>query len=139
MRSMSKNLLCLVGLAAPPLLLSSGCVEQKLTITSNPPGMLVRVSDEEVGTTPVTIDWVHPGDYEFILSHPGYQTKIDHANLRPHWTQLPVLDFLAAISPVRYVDHRYVHFVMEKLVLPEDHELISQGLEMRDEATRPAK
>jgi len=125
-------------LAALPLLLS-GCVEQKLTITSDPPGMLVRVSDEEIGTTPVTIDWVHPGDYEFILSRPGYQTKVDHANLRPTWYEIPVLDFFAAISPYRHVDHRYVHFEMEKLVLPTDAELVSQGLEMRAEAAKPAE
>jgi len=139
MRSTSKNLLCWIGLAALPLLLLLGCVEQKLTITSDPPGMLVRVSDEEVGTTPVTMDWVHPGDYEFILSGPGYQTKIDHADLRAQWYEWPVIDFFAAISPFRHVDHRYVHFEMEKLVLPPEQDLVSQGLEMREEATKPVK
>jgi len=120
-------------------MVSAGCVEQKMTITSDPPGALVRVSDEEVGTTPVTIAWVHPGDYEFILIRPGYQTKVDHANLRPHWYQLPVLDFLAAISPVRHVDHRYVHFTMEQLVLPDDADLVTQGLEMRERASQLAE
>jgi len=136
MDAMHKLLLCLFAL---PLLLSSGCVEQRMTITSDPPGALVRISDEEIGTTPVTVDWVHPGEYEFILSRPGYQTMVDTANLRPHWYQIPGLDLIAAISPVRHADHRYVHFIMEKLVLPENHELIAQGLEMKAEATRPVE
>jgi len=132
---MHKILLCLTALPV----LFVGCVEQKLTITSDPPGMVVRVGDEEVGTTPVTIDWVHPGEYEFILSHPGYQTKVDSANLLPTWFELPVLDLFAAISPVRHVDRRYVHFVMEKLVLPADEDLVAQGLEMQAEAAKPAE
>ena len=136
MTSIQKILPCLVALAALPVLLC-GCIEQKLTITSDPPGMVVRVSDEEVGTTPVTIEWVHPGEYEFILSRPGYQTKVATAELRPQWYQWPVIDLFAAISPYRHVDHRYVHFEMEKLVLPEDAELVSQGLEMREETAKP--
>ena len=139
MRSVSKNLPCLIALAALPLLLWVGCVEQKMTITSDPPGMLVRVSDEEVGTTPITIDWVHPGDYEFILSGPGYQTRIASADIRARWYQWPVIDFFAAISPYRHVDHRYVHFEMEKLSLPPDDELISQGMEMREATAQPAE
>jgi len=111
----------------------AGCVEQKMTITSEPSGAIVRVSDVEVGTTPCTIPWTFAGDYSFILSKPGYQTLNDHANIKPQWYELPPMDLFAQISPGKIEDNRYVHFKLEKLVVPPNQELIKQGLEMRKE------
>ena len=111
----------------------AGCVEQKMTITSEPSGAIVRVSDVEVGTTPCTIPWTFAGDYSFILSKPGYQTLSDHANIKPQWYEVPPMDLFAQISPAKIEDNRYVHFKLEKLVVPPNQELIKQGLDMRKE------
>jgi hypothetical protein len=59
-------LLALLGL--------SGCVERRYTIRSDPPGALVIVNDEEIGTTPVSRGFVFYGDRNIRLMHEGYET-----------------------------------------------------------------
>jgi predicted ATPase len=72
----------------------AGCVERELTITSQPEGALVYVSDVEVGRTPVTIPFTWYQNYDVILRMDGYQTLKTHARLTPPWYEVPPLDLL---------------------------------------------
>jgi hypothetical protein len=121
------------------LLSTLGCVEQKMTITSEPAGALVFVSDQEVGHTPVTIPWTWVGDYSIILRMEGYQTLKTHANLKPTAYEVPPVDFFAELMPKTYSDHRYLHFKLDKLVLPSNDELIQHAQDMRQENVQPPK
>jgi hypothetical protein len=121
------------------LLMTLGCVEQKMTITSEPSGALVYVSDQEVGHTPVTIPWTWVGDYAITLRMEGCQTLKTHANLKPTAYEVPPVDFFAEMMPQTYTDHRYLHFKLEKLVLPSNDELIQRAQQMRQENVQPPK
>jgi hypothetical protein len=128
-----------LAIAAVGLLTTLGCVEQKMTITSEPSGALVRVSDVEVGRTPVTIPFTATGDYAIKLSMEGYQTLKTHANIKPTAYEIPPLDLFAELLPHTFCDQRYVHFKLEKLVMPSDEDLISRAKQMRQENLQPPK
>ena len=53
----------------------TGCVERRYTIRTNPPGALVIVNGEEIGTTPVSRSFVYYGDREIYLIADGYKTQ----------------------------------------------------------------
>lgn len=132
-----KNLLPCIGVCI--LLGLSGCVEQKMTITSEPAGALVYVSNVEVGYTPVTIPFTWTGDYEIILRREGFQTLKTNANIKPTAYEVPPLDFFAELMPYTFRDHRYLHFKLEQLSLPSDQELVEQAKQMRQENLQPPK
>ncbi len=125
--------------AAVALVMLAGCIDQKLTITSAPPGAAVWVSDVEKGRTPLIIDYTYTGDYAIELRLDGYQTLKTHANIKPAWYQIPPMDFFAELWPGTIHDHRYLDFTLEKLVLPGNDQLIQHAEELRREAsTQPA-
>lgn len=112
--------------------LSGGCLDQKLTVTSEPEGALVIISDKEVGRTPVTTDFTWYGDYEIIIRYPeeGYETINTHADISPKWWGYPPLDLFASIAPWTVHDKRYLHYKLKKLELPNDETLIKRAEQM---------
>lgn len=125
-----RNVLILTTLLAATCL--SGCIERKLTITSEPAGALVIISDKEIGRTPVTTTWTWHGEYDIILRYPekGYETLNESAKLSMRWYEIPPIDLLSYMAPWTYKDHRYLHYNLQKLELPSDDELIRRAKEM---------
>jgi len=103
-------------------------------ITSAPAGALVFVSDVEVGRTPVTVPFTWYGDYDIILRLDGHETLKTHANINVPIYEIPPFDLLSHMAPWTYRDYRYLHFDLQKLVLPSDEELIeaADALEKRN-------
>ena len=116
-----------------------GCVERELRITSEPDGVLVFISDVEVGRTPVTVPFTWYGDYDIILRREGYKTINTHANLSPPIYEIPPFDLLSAVAPWTYHDRRYLHYQLSKLVLPSDEELVKRAQMMRQRNLQPVK
>jgi hypothetical protein len=120
-------------------LMVGGCLERQMTITSQPAGALVYVSDVEVGRTPVTVPFTWYGDYDIILRLDGYEALQTHAKLCPPIYEVPPLDLLSEIAPWTYRDNRYLHYTLRPAVLPQDDELIQRAENMRQENLRPVK
>jgi len=118
-------------------LLPAGCVERALTITSEPEGALVFVSDVEKGRTPITVPFTWYGDYDIILRKDGCRTLKTHANITPPWYEVPPLDLFSAMAPWTYRDQRYVHYRLDGLELPEDEELIRRADLLRQRNLEP--
>ena len=116
-----------------------GCVERELAITSEPAGAIVFVSDVEVGRTPVTVPFTWYGDYDIILRLDGRKTLKTHENISPPIYEIPPLDLLSAMAPWTYRDRRYLHYKLEKLVIPPDDELIRRAEELQKENLRPVR
>jgi hypothetical protein len=53
------------------LVVDTGCVRRRVTITTAPEGASVILNDEEIGTSPVTVDFIWYGDYDVIVRRPG--------------------------------------------------------------------
>lgn len=111
-----------------------------MTITSEPSGAIVRVSDVEVGRTPVTIPFTWYGDYEITLEREGgYQPIRTHANINMPAYEYPPIDLMSELAPWTYTDHRYLHYRLQKAEEPTDQELIDRALRFRQYTTAPAK
>lgn len=98
---------CLLSAAGLP-----GCLERKISITSEPPGALVWVNDVEVGRTPVETDFVFYGDYDVRVRLDGYEPVRTHMQARAPWYELPPFDLLATAVPTRIENVVKWHFVL---------------------------
>jgi hypothetical protein len=94
-------------LAAP------GCVQRRMTIRSNPPGALVYVDDYQLGTTPVSHDFVYYGTRKLRLVKDGYETLTVRQPFPLPWYQYFPLDFVTEnLIPWEIRDERVVDLAM---------------------------
>jgi len=131
-----KTHLTILLVAALPV--AAGCVDRELFVTSEPEGALVRISDRELGRTPVTTPFTWYGDYEIIMRLDGYETLTTSAKITPRWYEVPPLDLLSELAPWRYYDRRELSFKLTKLVEPTDEELIQRAQELQAKNLEPA-
>ncbi|UCE62158.1 MAG: PEGA domain-containing protein [Phycisphaerales bacterium] len=107
----------------------AGCVRRTVTITTEPPGALVFLNDQEIGRSEVTTDFVWYGDYDVVLRKEGYETLKTHWDIQPPWYQLVPLDFFAEVLwPGRIHDSRSKHFVLTPAELPDSEELVDRAV-----------
>lgn len=132
--------LCLAGAALAAAFWSTGCVERQLSITSEPSGALVYLSDVEVGRTPLTVDFEWYGDYEVILRSDGYQTLQTNTKIDPPWYDIPPWDLVSqAFVPWTYYYRVNRHFTLEPLKLPDDQTLIDNALDLQQRNLEPVE
>lgn len=83
----------------------AGCVERELTINTKPQGAVVALNDEEIGESPVSVNFNWYGDYCVRISKEGYETLNTHQDLKGPWYDHFPFDFFAQIvNPNRIVD-----------------------------------
>ena len=113
-----------------------GCVERTISINSEPDNALVILNDQEIGRTPVKIDFTWYGDYDIILRKKGYQTVQTNKRIEPPWYQYPGIDlFTECFSPITYRDDRdFGTYKLEKFKPATNQELIKNAEELRARA-----
>ena len=67
------NSLTLIICCLVASLLLCGCVERRLTINTKPQGAVVALNDEEIGESPVSVNFNWYGDYCVRISKEGYE------------------------------------------------------------------
>lgn len=75
--------------------LSLGCVERRLLITSEPAGALVYLNDQEVGRTPLEVPFTWYGTYDVRLEREGYKTLNTQQTAEQPWWEKPGPDLVA--------------------------------------------
>ena len=117
------------------VLFSSGCVERKLTINTQPQGALVLLNDEEIGTSPVTVEFNWSGDYKVLISKEGFQTINTHRKLAgPMHDRFPVDFFYEVLWPATIVDEYEWTFKLDNYQLPDKAEIIADAAAMKKKA-----
>jgi len=102
-----------VVVAALLAMVALGCVQRRMTIRSNPPGALVYVDDYQLGTTPVSHDFVYYGTRNIKLVKDGYETLTVRQPFPLPWYQYFPLDFVTEnIIPWEVRDERVVDLAM---------------------------
>lgn len=123
----------LVLVTALAVLAASGCVRRKLTITTEPEGARVVLNDQDIGTSPVTVDFVWYGDYDVIVRHDDYETLKTSHRLDPPWYQVPPFDFFAEVLlPATITDEQAMHFVLEPRQPIDREELVQEAMDFRE-------
>ncbi len=125
-------------LAAKVLLLvfvaisATGCVRRRLTVRSNPPGALVYVDNQQIGTTPCSVDFTYYGTREIRLVKSGFETLTVDQPIPTPWYQIPPLDFISdnfALHKIR--DNRTVSFNLQPQMMVPVEEIIRRGEQLR--------
>lgn len=98
-------LLVLLGVGIAPI----GCVRRRMTVRTSPPGALVSVDNQVIGTSPASSSFTYYGTREFRIEKDGYQTETLRRRLNPPWYQLPGIDFIAeTLVPWEIRDERII-------------------------------
>jgi hypothetical protein len=109
-----------------------GCIEQRYVIESDPPGALVLVNGQPLGTTPVDGYFTYYGTYDFTLVKDGYQTKVVQQKITMPWFEYPGIDFVTEnIYPGKIEDVRRFRYSLEPLVQTPTDQLLQQAEQLR--------
>ena len=129
----------LLGLLVGALCAGSlGCVQRRLTIRSNPPGALVYIDDYQIGTTPVSTDFVYYGTRKVRLSLSGYETLTVMQPIPTPWYQYPGLDFVTEnLVPGEIRDERVVEFQLQPQMIVPSAQLHARAENLRHSAAPP--
>ena len=122
-------LLCVIAV----FVAAAGCVRRTVTINTDPQEARVILNDEEVGTSPVSVDFTWYGDYDVTIRKEGYETLHTHHRLDAPWYQLPVIDFFAeALVPFTVHDRQEMYFSLAEAKPIDRDQLVKDAVEFRD-------
>lgn len=123
------RVLCVLALLG---LLCTGCVQRRLMIVSNPPGALVYVGNQEIGTTPVAVNFTYYGTRQVKLVLDGHETLTDRIWLRPPWYEVFPLEFVSEnLVPVTIRDHRQITYNLQPQLIQSNDALIDRANQLR--------
>lgn len=133
----SRQILCrrlaCVGLI---VLAATGCVRRRLTVRSNPPGAACYVDNQQIGTTPCSMDYVYYGTREIRLVAPGYETLTVNQELVPPWYEWPGIDLISEVLvPTRLEDSRTVEFNLPRERIEPVGAVIERAEQLRSQVT----
>ncbi len=138
-RLRSISIQALVCLTAVGCLLQTGCVRRRLMVRSNPPGAMVYVDNQPIGTTPCATDFTYYGTREIRLVKAGYETLTVNQPLPAPWYQIAPLDFVSEnIVPRKIQDYRTASFNMVPQVIVPTQQLIARGEQLRQSTQQGA-
>jgi hypothetical protein len=128
-----------IALLLAATLLPTGCVRRRLAVRSNPPGALVFVDNQEIGTTPCSVDFTYYGTREIRLVKPGYETLTVNQPIPMPWYQIPPIDFVSEnLMPNKIEDHRTVAFDMQPQLIVPTEQLLERANQLRAETQQSA-
>ena len=121
---------CLLAVAA--LVPSWGCVQRRMTIRSSPPGALVYVDDYQIGTTPVSTDFIYYGTRKIRLVKDGYETLTVRQPFPIPWYEIFPLDFVTEnLWPWEIRDERVVDLAMSNTVSIPPESVVARAEQAR--------
>jgi hypothetical protein len=99
-----------------------------MTIRSNPPGALVYVDDYQIGSTPVSSDFIYYGTRKIRLVKDGYETLTVRQPFPLPWYQVFPLDFVTEnIWPWEIRDERVVDLAMVPAAMTPPEEVVGRA------------
>jgi len=127
-----------VGLLVAVLLaFSSGCVQRRMLIRSQPEGAMVTIDRQAIGQTPVSVPFTYYGTREIQLEKDGYQTIQVRQRLRPPWYEVFPISFFSNHFAMREVrDVRRLDFELIPKVQVSEYQLIERANQLRTDVGR---
>lgn len=114
---------------------ATGCVRRRLNVRTNPPGALVYVDNQQIGTTPCSVDFTYYGTREIRLVKPGYETLTVNQPIPTPWYEYIPLDFVSEnLVPNKIRDNRTVTYDLAPQVIMPPQQLVERGNQLRQQA-----
>jgi hypothetical protein len=112
--------------------ISTGCVERRFRIESNPPGAYVFINNVPYGPAPVDVEFIYYGKYDITLVKEGFETLKVKEPISTPWYEYPVVDFFSEnIYPGQITDIRPLHYDLEPVIQPNLDQLKGEAEELR--------
>ena len=119
------------------LSVSSGCLERRVIVESEPSGASVVLNDVEVGRTPLEADFTYYGIYDVQVNHDGYEPLRTTATASAPLWEYPPIDLLSTALPFTLRRRQNWNFVLtpslERTQTPGD---LAEGAIARAKALR---
>src|SRR3990172_7037822 len=123
-----------LALLAIGMLLPAGCVRRRLAIRSNPPGAMVFVDNQQIGSTPCSVDFTYYGTREIRLVKPGFETLTVNQPIPTPWYEIPPLDFVSEnLVPTKIRDNRTVTFDLAPQLIVPTEQLLDRANQLRQD------
>jgi len=122
-----------VALVALVPFVAGGCAPRRtIRITSEPPGAIVRMDDETIGTTPLRHRFYHYGVHRIVVQKDGYATHAEEVALDPvWWSRFPIDVFSEVLLPFGWRDKRKYHVALlqgtEEMSVPSLQSVIERA------------
>jgi len=109
-----------------------GCVRRRMTVRSNPPGAVVFVDDQEIGTTPASTSFTYYGTRKIQLIKDGFETLTVKQTFYPPWYEITPLDFVSEnLWPHEVRDEQFLDFQLQPQQLLPSEKLVERAESVR--------
>lgn len=109
-----------------------GCVRRRMTVRSNPPGAVVFVDDQEIGTTPASTGYTYYGTRKIQLIKDGFETLTVKQTFYPPWYEITPLDFVSEnLWPHETRDEQYLDFQLQPQQIVPAEKLVERAESLR--------
>jgi hypothetical protein len=106
-----------------------------LTINSTPPGALVYIGNEQIGVTPVSVNFLYYGVREIRLVKDGFETEVVEHDVPAPWYEYPPLDFFSEnLWPQEIRDERVFDIALRPQRIIPNEEIYGRAQELRGRA-----
>lgn len=121
----------LVLSCTPP---ADAAVRRRLNVNSNPPGALVYVDNQQIGTTPCSVDFVYYGTREIRLIKPGFETLTVNQPIPAPWYEYTPIDFVSEnLLATKIRDNRTVNYNLAPQLVVPPNELLDRASQLRQD------
>ncbi len=101
-------------------------------VRSSPPGAMVYVDNQPIGTTPCATSFVYYGTREIRLVKPGFETLTIKQPIPAPWYEIPPIDFAAEnLTPNEIQDFRTVTYNLTPQVVVPTDQLMARAQQLR--------
>jgi hypothetical protein len=109
-----------------------GCVRRRMTVRSNPPGAVVFVDDQEIGTTPASTSFTYYGTRKIQLVKDGFETLTVKQTFYPPWYEITPLDFVSEnLWPHEVRDEQFLDFQLQPQQIVPSEKLVERAEALR--------
>ena len=114
------------------LMASTGCVQRRMIIRSQPEGAFVTVDNQQIGLTPVSVPYTYFGTRDIKLEKDGYKTVKVQQRLEPNWYERFPLSLISENFAGREIrDERVLDFQLEPKVQVQENQLLERANDLR--------
>lgn len=119
------------------LLPANGCVRRRLNVRSNPSGALVYVDNQQIGTTPCSVDFTYYGTREIRLVKAGYETLTVNQPIPTPWYQIPPFDFVSEnLVMTKIRDNRTVTYDLAPQLIVPTEQILDRANQLRQDTVQ---
>ena len=119
------------------VVVSSGCVQRRMLIRSEPEGAFVSVDRQGVGHTPVSVPFTYYGTREIQLEKDGFKTtRVEQDIAAPWYGRFPLSLFYENIAGREIRDQRVMDFQLEPKQSVDPRRLLERANDLRGNIQR---